>query len=239
MPIAVYLVPGDARHTGSPKAGTWSAPGVHDAVVLAAGASSRLGTPKALVDAGGEPAIVRIVRLLRDSDAREIVVVTGAERERIERVLLGDVRLVHNVGWANGRTGSLKAAIQTLKPGAGVLVWPVDHPAVDAETVRALLRKKGAIRVPVQAGRRGHPTYFSASLKGEILDLKDDEPLHRVLHAKPARVVEVPVADAGIHFNLDTPVDIERLDAYFRRPPAHPMRRGHTAEDPPRAGESL
>jgi molybdenum cofactor cytidylyltransferase len=177
------------------------APAVTAALVLAAGASARLGQPKALVPVAGEPAL---------ASCAPVVVVTGAHHDQLAPLVMPPARIVQNEAWRDGRTGSLQRGLQALPPD-DVIVWPVDHPVVASGTLRRLLSAQAPIRVPVHAGRRGHPTYFAAELRPELLALAQDEPLRAVVHRQPRRVEEVPVDDPGILLNLDTPDDVSQL----------------------------
>lgn len=196
------------------------------AVVLAAGAGTRMGQTKALVRVGGLTALERIVRTLNEAAVHQIQVVVGAEREIVARAVPRPGAAVSNAEWERGRTGSVKAGLRSLPPQADLLVWPVDHPLVATSTVTALLSARGGrIRVPVFQGHRAHPTWFSASLRSEILALGDDQPLHDVLRLDPKRLLEVPVDDPGVLLNLDTPDDLKKAEAYLRgssdaRPPS-------------------
>jgi CTP:molybdopterin cytidylyltransferase MocA len=193
---------------------------VISAVVLAAGAGARLGGPKALVTLAGVPFVERVVRTCAESTADEVVVVTGEEGERVESLVAAlaaalpgaVVRSVRNQAWREGRTGSVQAGLRTVAEGAHVLLFPVDHPCVRLVTLDALLGVFGyaaalpEIVVPVlqDAGgsrRRGHPIVLSAGLRGEILALAPDRPLHEVVHAHV--VLEVPVDDDGVALDVD------------------------------------
>lgn len=183
------------------------------AVVLAAGASSRLGRPKALVPLQGEPAVVRVCRVAREAGCDETVVVVGAASAAIRAVLPDFAHAVENPMWQSGRTGSIKRGVEAVRGGTGILLWPVDHPAVQIATVHRLLGARGEIRVPLEDGKRGHPVFFGPSVRGELLALGDSQPLHDVVHAKPERVVEVPVTDEAVLLNLDTAGDLKKLEA--------------------------
>ncbi len=72
------------------------------------------------------------------------------------------------------------------------------------------------IIVPVHNGRRGHPTIFPASLPVEIESIPRDRGLNYLLHANPARVVEVPCPEPSVLCDLDTPEDFERLKQMWK-----------------------
>ena len=179
------------------------------AVVLAAGAGSRFGRPKALAGSVEHPWVAVALATLRAAEIAEIVVVIGAEAEAVRRALPPDARVAENKEWLQGRTGSLQCGLRALSPGAGgALVHQVDFPEVRVGTVRALAGafaaragREAAIIVPVCAGRRGHPVVIGRAVWPEILALAPDEPLRTVVRRDPARVVEVAVDDPGIHRN--------------------------------------
>lgn len=179
---------------------------------MAAGASTRMGSPKALLPVQGEPAIVRVARTLKQAGCDPVIAVVGAEAEKIIAVLPPDVQVVKNPQWAKGRSTSVKAALKAL-PGQDMLFWPVDHPAVALATLQALMADTGAVRVPVFNDRRGHPVLFEKGLSKELASLGDDAPLHDVVHGDPSRVNEVFVEDPGILLNVDRPEDLPRLAA--------------------------
>ena len=181
------------------------------AVVLAAGGSSRMGRPKALVEIGGRQALARIVAACREGGCPRILVVVGSDAEAVGAAArAAGATVVENGAWARGRSTSVKAALPHLPPAArGMLLFPVDHPLVGAEVVRALLAAPPAeVVVPVHCGRRGHPILLSARLFPEIAALGDDEPLRDIVHRPGRSVAEVPVEADSILRNLDRPGDL-------------------------------
>lgn len=185
------------------------------AIVLAAGAGRRMGGAKALLELGGETALQRCLRALREGGCDELRVVLGPASESARAALPGDVDVVSNPQPETGQTGSLKRA---LARGAGrgdvFLLHTVDHPLAQAADVRALLdaaahRAPGQrIVLPLVGGRRGHPALFDTALAAEFLALGDDEPAHRVPRRDPSRVLELPLANEWLVRDLDTPEDL-------------------------------
>lgn len=181
------------------------------AVVLAAGGSTRMGRPKALVEIGGRQALARILAACRDGGCSLVLVVVGCDAEAVGAAARGaGAEVVENGAWARGRSTSVKAALPHLPPGArGMLLFPVDHPLVEADVIRALLAAPAAeVVVPVHGGRRGHPILLASSLFPEIAALGDDEPLRNVVRAEGRTVVEVPVETDSVLRNLDRPEDL-------------------------------
>src|SRR5262249_53154500 len=111
---------------------------------------------------------------------------------------------------------SLQAGIRALPPDAdGALLFLVDHPMTRTQTIEALIEsfKPGGIILPTFNGRRGHPVLFSHPVLEEILQLPLSMGANTVVWKDPSRVVEVPVDDAGILIDVDTPSQYEELSS--------------------------
>lgn len=192
-------------------------------LILAAGASARMGRPKALLDFAGRAALDVIRDTCRAAGLARPVVVVGADAGAIREHLVGAaVRLVENAQWPSGQTSSLQCALRALPAAAeAFLVWPVDVPLAAETTVRALVgvrrrERGGGIVVPVSGGRRGHPALFAASFAAEFLALDPAVPAHAVVRKDPSRVREVPVNDPFATMPLDTPDDYARMREALR-----------------------
>lgn len=180
-----------------------------EAIVLAAGASSRLGRPKALLEFGARTALDLVLDALRDAGVTAGAVVVGEAEEDIRRAVgAGAFAWAHNPRPEAGRTGSVIAGLAALAPDSDLVLWPVDRPLASAGTVRSLLEAASAgagVIVPEQGGRTGHPLVLRATLRSALLGAAPEASLRDVLRASRAGRTVVPVDDAGIHFNLDTP----------------------------------
>ncbi|MBI1853891.1 MAG: nucleotidyltransferase family protein [Planctomycetes bacterium] len=203
------------------------------AIVLAAGKSERLGRPKALLDFDGETTLSLVCRAALDGGAGEIVLVTGAEAERVEAAAPKEhVKIVRNPNFEKGQTTSLKAGIAALPDDAkGFLLFPVDYPMVKADDVKRLLdaftqswtldpgKLKWAkkIFVPVYIGKRGHPALFDISAKKSFLALGDDEPAHTIVRAGTALTENVPSKNPFILVDVDTEEDYQKCLAEHRK----------------------
>ncbi len=187
------------------------------AVVLAAGASTRLGRSKALLEIDGEAALARVVRQLSEAGVRSGVVVIGGEHADAIRATVEAAPLRYEVNPhpAAGRLGSLVVGLAATDAAADVLLWPVDRPMADTSTVRALLASaepgdsKPRVGKPVFDGRRGHPVWLAASLRERLLAAPADANLRELL--ADVASIDVPVDDPGIHVNLDTEADWRRM----------------------------
>jgi len=189
-------------------------------VVLAAGASTRMGRPKALLDFRGRPFVVRILEALEALELRPRLVVLGRDAPQIRPALTPhECVLVEQADVAAGPIGSLRAALAALaavRP-RGILAWPVDLPHVRVATVERLLevyRRSGAPAVvPSFADRRGQPVIWDQTLFNELAT-SPAATLHgarAVLLAHQADLATVPVDDPAVIDDLNTPEDYERL----------------------------
>ncbi|HEV2129511.1 MAG TPA: nucleotidyltransferase family protein [Longimicrobiaceae bacterium] len=190
-------------------------------IVLAAGRSRRMGAPKPLLDLGGESFLSHVTGSLRGGGCTEIVVVVGAQEEAPARRIASaarevGARVVVNPLAEAEQIDSLREGLRALEPTIeAVVVTPVDFPRIEARTVRALIeafRRGGApIVLPTYGGRHGHPTLFTRSVFPELLADPLPHGARSVVHAHAEDLEEVPVEDAGILFDVDTPADLRRL----------------------------
>ena len=179
------------------------------AVVLAAGASSRLGEPKQLATLGGETLLERAVRTAREAGCAPVVVVLGAGAERIrERCRLGDAVIAVNADWQTGMASSIRAGLAAVNGAEGVVLMTCDQPAATAEHLRAL-RSTGAVTASAYAGRRGVPAYFPAASFGELTRLTGDAGARELL--REVRAVEL----AGGELDVDTAADLAAAERLF------------------------
>ena len=177
-------------------------------LILAAGESRRLGSPKALLDFDGRPCLVRIIELCRRAGTAGPIVVLGHAAAEIGAVVPAGIETVIHPDYRRGQTSSLRAGLRRLPAAAtGFLLYPVDHPLVRPETLKRLLATEGPIVVPVHDGRRGHPARFDRALVAEFLALGNDDPAHRVVRLDPDRVIEIPVDDPGVTLPMNTPAE--------------------------------
>ena len=177
--------------------------GVNRAIVLTAGASERLGSPKALVEVEGQTLVELVCRKLQQANL-EVTVVTRASLEGLIQDLLPYVQVVVNPQPELGRTGTIQCGIQAIGIGP-VLIAPVDRPGFSLETVNSLRKSKTTI-TPTYEGRGGHPIAITSEDCEIILQAAADTPLRDLIN--PARM---EVEDPHLHLNIDTEEDIEQL----------------------------
>jgi molybdenum cofactor cytidylyltransferase len=187
------------------------------AIVLAAGRASRMGENKLVTELGGKAIVRRAAEAAVASKAAPVIVVTGHERERVEKTLAGlGVMIVHNPRYAEGMSTSLKAGLASLPPNVeAVAILLGDMPEVDgalvARLAAALTGGKG-IAIPVRDGRQGNPVVWGRALFPALAAIEGDHGAKRVIAAHRALVAEVP-AGAGAFTDVDTPDALAALRA--------------------------
>jgi CTP:molybdopterin cytidylyltransferase MocA len=184
------------------------------AVILAAGASSRMGEVKALLQVDGETLLDRIARLVRAAGADPLVVAVGPPHaERITAALPAGALRAYNDDPDRGMLSSVQAALRCLAERSaavsGALLWPVDIPFVRADTVHKLLAAdRRQLAAPSYQGRGGHPLWLPAALFAETLSLAPTSSLRELRAHHP--LLRVPVDDEGILWDLNTRPEFER-----------------------------
>lgn len=190
------------------------------AVILAAGAGTRMGRPKALVRVGGRTFLETTIQTIYEAGLTNLAVVLGHGADEIEKAHdLGPLISIRNPDPSAGPISSIQAALARpeVAGAPAILVHPVDHPLVRAATIRSLTERfaagNAAIVVPCHEGRGGHPTVFGRSVYPELLGVPRGEGARTVVRRDPDRVVRLDVSDPGVRLNLDTPEDLARLDS--------------------------
>jgi molybdenum cofactor cytidylyltransferase len=183
------------------------------AIVLAAGKSERMGSPKALLSISGRTFLENILDTISRTSIDATVVVVGHHRKEIEAAIkLKSV--VFNPDYEKGMITSFQAGIRALsREASGAFLFLVDHPLVEPATVEVMIANLSPNRIilPTFQGRRGHPVLFSSEVLEEILALPSSEGANIVVRKNPDRIVEVPVNAPGILVDIDTPDQFEKL----------------------------
>jgi CTP:molybdopterin cytidylyltransferase MocA len=188
------------------------------AILLAAGASRRLGWPKQLVEFEGETLLNRTIRLAREASAAPVLVVLGAHFAEICVTLpLNDVVLVHNDQWETGMASSMRAglrALETCAPAAqAVLMLTCDQPRLTAEHLRTLLAacagKDAPIAASIYGGTRGTPAMFPRALFPRLAALEGDKGARSILTKPPCELIEIDFP--GGEVDIDMPGDLDEL----------------------------
>lgn len=184
------------------------------AVILAAGASTRMGTPKQLLPVQGEPLIVRVVNAALASRAWPVVVVLGANAERIRPVLARlPVLIAENPAWAEGMAASIRAGVTALRQFSrsldGAVVALCDQPAFSAEVIDRLVAAQRATNRSIvaarYAGRNGAPAFFLRDHFASLASLTGEEGARSLLNGETTAVAAVDLPPLAQ--DLDTPED--------------------------------
>lgn len=186
------------------------------AVILSGGASSRMGSPKALLPYQGRPFLDHLLEITTHPKIGVRRVVLGPHAGAIAReIKLASSEMVINKEWERGQLSSIHAALQSL-PGDtdGMLLCLIDHPLISADLVAELVQtfySTGApIVLPVFEGKRGHPVIFSAELFQELLDAPLEEGARSVVWAHANDLVQMPTTEEGCVLNLNDPATLAR-----------------------------
>lgn len=193
-------------------------------IILAGGASRRMGSPKPLLLIGKETFLDRLIRVL-GAVCDPVIVVLGHQSAEI---LAGikrseEAMLVVNPEPDRGQLSSLQCGLRAVPADCGaVLFMPVDHPAVEASTVDALahtIEYTGALlTIPRCRGRHGHPVCLRSEVVVEILALGPDGLTSDVIHAHRGNTLYVDVADAGTVNDVDDPDSYRGLTGLAETP---------------------
>ena len=189
-------------------------------VILAAGLSKRMGTPKMLLPWGETTVLGQVIRTFAETGVSEIVIVTGGARETVdaEAARLAEkfpVDCIHNPAYETGEMlSSLQCGLARLGPEVdAALIGLGDQPQLSLDSARkvvAAFESLGArLIVPSYNLRRGHPWLVERGLWGEILSLKAPETLRDFLNSHAREIIYVET-DRTILKDLDTPEDYQR-----------------------------
>ncbi len=185
------------------------------AIVLAAGGSSRFGSPKQLLRWKGQTLLEHVVDTILTSSVQEIVVVLGYQAEAARKVVADrPVRVVVNEDWESGQSSSVRAGVQALAAGnQACLFLLVDQPNVTSglidEVVSRYRRTMAPVVAPIHGSQRGNPVLFDKALFPELLQAQGDEGGRQVIARHEREVETVEVADQNLFLDIDTVEDYE------------------------------
>jgi molybdenum cofactor cytidylyltransferase len=188
------------------------------AVILAAGASSRMGTPKQLLEFGGQTLVKRAALAAQNAGCNPIVVVTGADAEELEKELHGlNLRTANNPEWESGIGSSIRAGVQSVLKAndkvTALLLMLCDQPYVTSAVLRGLItahRETGReIVASSYGGTFGVPALFGKAFFPELVRLENEAGAKQVIQRHLAQVHLFPFPQGEI--DVDTPADFARL----------------------------
>ena len=183
-------------------------------LVLAAGASTRLGQAKQLLPYGGAPLLGHVLQTARSCPFDQLLCVVGGASAEVRRwVDLREVEVVENKAYAEGCSSSIAAALEHVDARCDVLVLMLgDQPGVGVANVEALLEGRGDAPLAACAYRdgRGHPLAFARSMFGELASLHGDKGVWKLMDRFADEVAQVEI-DGPIPLDVDTWEDYRRV----------------------------
>jgi molybdenum cofactor cytidylyltransferase len=196
------------------------------AVVLAAGASTRMGRAKQLLPLGETSVLARTLENVRSAGLDDIVLVLGASAEAIRRQLpqslLQGVKIVVNHAYGQGMASSLREGLSAVdRQSDAALIILGDQPFLQPLTFHRIIdRYRGSraqIVVPTYQGERGNPVLLDRSVFSEAMALEGDVGCRAIFANHLEGISKVEVEDMGVLLDLDDPADYERLKQQFVR----------------------
>lgn len=188
------------------------------AVILAAGSSSRMGTPKQALQFEGRSLLRRATLAALDAACDPVVVVTGANAELCRRELDGlEVREAFNPDWETGMASSIRTGIESLvnvHPDVpAVVLLLCDQPHVTADVISHLVAAHRSTERPLIAsaygGSFGVPALFSRTLFAELTQLQGTSGAKELIKRYASEAHFLPFPEGAI--DVDTPHDFSRL----------------------------
>lgn len=182
-------------------------------MILAAGASRRLGRPKQLVMLDGKPLLQHVIDAVQDVRFGELIVVLGHAADEVAAAMRfsGGTAIVVNPDFASGQSSSLRVGLEELAPDAErAVILLGDQPRIEPDVIRAVADGPGPIRRAVYRGVPGHPVAFDRAVWPELMGIDGDRGARAVLDAAGDRVQRVDI-DADVPTDVDTDADLVRL----------------------------
>ena len=184
-------------------------------IILAAGASTRMGQPKPLLLWRGESFIRHVARTALSAGLSPVVIVAGEHTSEI-RAAVSDlpVTVIHNPDWEAGQSTSVRGGLQALSDTIGSAIFLLaDQPHIPIELVKALKDQHAQALSPIVAPlideRRGNPVLFDRAVFADLQSLTGDVGGRAVFAKHP--IAYVPWHDANLLLDVDTPEDYQRL----------------------------
>lgn len=187
-----------------------------EAIILAAGTSSRMGKDnKLLLPVNNKPMITHVVDHLSKTQINNLIVVTGHEDSLVKAALENrTIEFTHNPNFITGMTGSIQTGVKQLSPKCdGFLVCLSDMPFLLANDYQILIdafyqaktKIEHPIVIPVKDGRKGNPVLFDQHFKSDILAHKKPEGCRDILINNSKNLIKAPVQSDAFFKDIDTP----------------------------------
>jgi molybdenum cofactor cytidylyltransferase len=196
--------------------------GSYAAIILAGGLSSRMQQFKPLLPLGGETITDHIISTFLNCGVDVFLVIGHQQDELRTGIKKREITIVENPDFKQGMFSSIQAGLRALQTAhQAFFIMPVDIPLVREATIRRLMVAAAGqpekIIYAVYKGKRGHPTLIPSCFSSSILAWEGSSGLKSFLNSQKEIVLEVPVADSNILFDIDTPNDYRQLLERFRR----------------------
>jgi molybdenum cofactor cytidylyltransferase len=188
------------------------------AIILAAGAGSRMGRTKQLLRAGGQSLVRRAATAAIEAGCKPVIVVTGSNSDAIAAEIADlSVQPALNANWSAGIGSSIRsglaAALAEAPSISAVLLMLCDQPHLDAKILRDVMLAFSASNKPMAAcyysGAPGSPCCFANSMFDQLSRLPNTDGAKKLLLANPQTVTNIPWPQG--EEDLDTPADWDRF----------------------------
>lgn len=186
------------------------------ALILAAGRSRRMGSPKLLLTLRGQTLLGRVIGAARASRCDDVLVILGEMADRVgQEAVVAGIRTILNRRYREGMGTSIAAGISALPPQCeAAVVLLADQPCLGPEAINALIDTYRTTGKPLVASRYGNvvgaPTLIARSLFSEAAALSGDVGARPLIKKHPELVAEVPIRPEA-SWDVDTPEDLARL----------------------------
>lgn len=190
-------------------------------VILAAGSSSRLGTPKQLLTLGDHPVLEHILRVARGTSLEPLLLILGHQADTIANTVdTSNITVVVNPDYAQGQSSSVKAAILALPDSVEAVVFMLgDQPLVEPAVIDALVQVYRETSAPVVQPRyrqgRGNPVLISHELFPELGELTGDTGARPLIARHAERIQFAELSHVDRPGDIDTWDDVEQLRQQF------------------------
>jgi len=182
------------------------------AIILAAGAATRFGSPKQLLDWRGRPLLQHVVLQALAAPVSQIVVALGAHDSRVAPALHGlPVTVAYNRQWATGMSSSVALGLRALRPGVDAAIFLLaDQPGVTSDLISRVILAYASCRAPIvvprHGGRRGNPALFARELFPELMQVAGDQGGRALFQRYAGRIHWIEAGEC-ILFDIDRPQD--------------------------------
>lgn len=182
-----------------------------NAIVLAAGESTRMGKPKPLLRFGDRTFLEQIVAVLQEANVDRITVVLGAWAEAIQQAVdLSNVAVVINHDYRKGQLSSLLAGLATVPAKTdAILLCLVDSPFITADIVARVVatfqETRAPLVIPTFQGKRGHPSLFARSMFEALKQAPPEQGARQAVYTNEDKIVEVEIPERAVVIGVNTP----------------------------------